>query len=170
MVRAQYRAPFVLPFLGFSRFSKNPCYTLCAKFREFLLADVSGNFVTLRKVINHGNPRWCVSAMLDGKRTQRFFRTKSDAHAWMSSLHQDLTDQFWQGLTVQERQLIMITHQNGISSPAPSLNPRRVNDAVHAATSLRKTFPANSANNLSRRCRASLTSRVCSGMRCRSAV
>ena len=70
--------------------------------------------------------------MLDGKRTQRFFRTKSDAHAWMSSLHQDLTDQFWQGLTVQERQLIMITHQNGISSPAPSLHPRRVNDAVHA--------------------------------------
>ena len=59
--------------------------------------------------------------MLDGKRTQRFFRTKSDAHAWMSSLHQGLTDQFWQGLTVQERQLIMITHQNGISSPAPRL-------------------------------------------------
>ena len=50
----------------------------------------------------------------------------------MSSLHQDLTDQFWQGLTVQERQLIMITHQNGIGSPAPSLNPRRVDDTVHA--------------------------------------
>ena len=61
-----------------------------------------------------------------------FFRSKSDAHAWMSSLHQDLTDQFWQGLTVQERQIIMITHQNGIVCPAPSLNPRRVDDAFHA--------------------------------------
>jgi hypothetical protein len=67
-----------------------------------LLADVSGNFVTIRKVINHGNSRWCVSATVEGKRTQRFFRTKVDARTWMSVLTRDPTDQFWQQLDLQE--------------------------------------------------------------------
>jgi len=50
-----------------------------------LLADVSG-ILTIRKVINHGNPRWCVSSLVDGKRSQRFFRTKEDAQNWKGRL------------------------------------------------------------------------------------
>ena len=67
-----------------------------------MLADVSGNFVTIRKVINHGNSRWCVSATVEGKRTQRFFRTKVDARIWMTDLNHDPTDQFWKQLDLQE--------------------------------------------------------------------
>ena len=88
MVRAQYRAPFSSSFLQSRRFAKNPCYSLTADFREILLADVS-EILTIRKVINHGNPRWCVSSLVDGKRSQRFFRTKEDAHTQANSLRND---------------------------------------------------------------------------------
>ena len=88
--------------------------------------------MTIRKVINHGNSRWCVSATVEGKRTQRFFRTKVDARTWMSGLNHDPTDQFWKQLSFQERQLIMLTHQTGIRFPASDFTPRQVDDAVHA--------------------------------------
>ena len=78
MVRAQYRAPFSSSFPYSRHFAKNPCYSLTANFREILLADVSG-ILTIRKVINHGNPRWCVSSLVDVKRSQRLFRTKEDS-------------------------------------------------------------------------------------------
>ena len=45
--------------------------------------------MAVRKVINHGNPRWCVSSLVDGKRSQRFFRTKEDAHTQATSLRND---------------------------------------------------------------------------------
>ena len=88
MVRAQYRAPSSSSFLHSRRFAKNPCYSPTADFREILLADVSG-ILTIRKVINHGNPRWCVSSLVDGKRSQRFFKTKEDAHTRATSLRND---------------------------------------------------------------------------------
>ena len=90
-------------------FLKKPVLHFLRKIPQILLADVSGNFVTIRKVINHGNSRWCVSATVEGKRTQRFFRTKVDARTWMSGLIHDPTDQFWKQLSFQERQLIMLT-------------------------------------------------------------
>ena len=128
MVRAQYRAPSSSSFLHSRRFSKNPCYSLTAEFREILLADVSG-VLTIRKVINHGNPRWCVSSLVDGKRSQRFFRTKEAAQTWVTSLRNDPTEQFWRSLSHSERQMIMISYRSS-HSPARSLKPVKINEAV----------------------------------------
>ena len=128
MVRAQYRAPSSSSFLHSRHFAKNPCYILTADFREILLADVSG-ILTIRKVINHGNPRWCVSSLVDGKRSQRFFRTKEDAQTWITSLRNDPTEQFWRSLSHSERQMIMISYRSS-HSPARSLKPVKINEAV----------------------------------------
>ena len=66
-------APALRHFLGWPHFPWN---------------FVSG-ILAVRKVINHGNPRWCVSSLVDGKRSQRFFRTKEDAHTQATSLRND---------------------------------------------------------------------------------
>ena len=66
-------APALRHFLGWPHFPWN---------------FVSG-ILAVRKVINHGNPRWCVSSLVDGKRSQRFFRTKEDAHTRATSLRND---------------------------------------------------------------------------------
>jgi len=50
-----------------------------------LLADVSGILI-IQKAINHGDPRRYVSYLVDGKRSQRFFRTKEDAQNWKGRL------------------------------------------------------------------------------------
>ena len=128
MVRAQYRAPSSSSFLHSRRFSKNPCYSLTADFREILLADVSG-ILTIRKVINHGKPRWCVSSLVDGKRSQRFFRTKEDAQTWVTSLRNDPTEQFWHSLSHSERQMIMISYRSS-HSPARSIIAVKIKEAV----------------------------------------
>ena len=72
---------------------------------DFLLADVSG-ILTLRKVINHGNPRWRVSAQINGKRTQRFFNTKAEAQTWLTELRRKSpVEQFWQRLQINAKKL-----------------------------------------------------------------
>ena len=145
MVRAQYRAPSSSSFLHSRRFAKNPCYSLTADFREILLADVS-EILTIRKVINHGNPRWCVSSLVDGKRSQRFFRTKEDAQTWVTSLRNDPTEQFWRSLSHSERQMIMISYRSS-HSPARSLKPVKINEAVSQYLKLkaRQSKPAASS-------------------------
>ena len=45
----------------------------------------------IKKVFNHGNPRWRVSTYVDGKRKQRFFVSKKLATRWMSALRADRT-------------------------------------------------------------------------------
>tara|TARA_B100000941_G_C28098191_1_gene346981 strand:+ start:61 stop:468 length:408 start_codon:yes stop_codon:yes gene_type:complete len=78
-----------------------------------LLADVSG-ILTLRKVINHGNPRWRVSAQINGKRTQRFFNTKAEAQTWLTELRRKSpVEQFWHSLPTIEQQRIMLKYQTG---------------------------------------------------------
>ena len=128
MVRAQYRAPSSSSFLHSRRFSKKPCYSLTADFRETLLADVSG-ILTIRKVINHGNPRWCGSSLVDGKRSQRFFRTKEDAQTWVTNLRNDPTEQFWRSLSHCERQMIMISYRSS-HPPARSIKAVKIKEAV----------------------------------------
>ena len=76
-----------------------------------MLADVSG-ILTLRKVINHGNPRWRVSAQINGKRTQRFFNTKAEAQTWLTELRRKSpVEQFWHSLPTIEQQRIMLKYQ-----------------------------------------------------------
>ena len=50
-----------------------------------MLADVSGILI-IKKAINHGDTRRYVSYLVDGKRSQRFFRTKEDAQNWKGRL------------------------------------------------------------------------------------
>ena len=95
-----------------------------------MLADVSG-ILTLRKVINHGNPRWRVSAIVEGKRRQRFFKTKADAQAWGNDIRSlSPCEQFWRSLSNDERRGIMITYHRGEASPEPSLKPMLVESAI----------------------------------------
>ena len=76
-----------------------------------MLADVSG-ILTLIKVINHGNPRWRVSAIVEGKRRQRFFKTKADAQAWQDKMCSlSPCEQFWNSLPLLERHKIMLGYQ-----------------------------------------------------------
>ena len=78
-----------------------------------MLADVSG-ILTLRKVINHGNPRWRISAQINGKRTQRFFNTKAEAQTWLTELRRKSpVEQFWHSLPTIEQQRIMLKYQTG---------------------------------------------------------
>jgi len=57
----------------------------------------------LRKVINHGNSRWRVSAYVKGQRSQRFFANKCSALEWMQALKAELrvTEVSSDSLTIQ---------------------------------------------------------------------
>ncbi len=111
-------------------FQKTRAKVLRLVFRDFVLADVSG-ILTLRKVINHGNPRWRVSAIVEGKRRQRFFKTKADAQAWGNDIRSlSPCEQFWRSLSNDERRGIMITYHRGGASPEPSLKPMLIESAI----------------------------------------
>ena len=50
----------------------------------------------LTKTVNHGKIRWRVSTKLNGKRTQRFFSTRSHAREWMLSVQDNASiEDFW---------------------------------------------------------------------------
>ena len=67
---------------------------------------------------------------MDGKRSQRFFKTKAEAHTWSNSLRNDPTEQFWRNLSLTERQLLMISYMSSTKSPTRSLKPVKVSEAV----------------------------------------
>ena len=68
----------------------------------------------LRKVINHGNPRWRASAQINGRRSQRFFHTKAEARAWLTEVRrQSPVEQFWHSLPPIQRQRVMLNYQSG---------------------------------------------------------
>ncbi len=85
-----------------------------------MLADVSG-ILTLRKVINHGNPRWRATARVNGRRRQRFFRTKEEGQGWLIEAHrQHPCEQFWKALPLAEKQRVMLAYQSGENKGAAS--------------------------------------------------
>ncbi|MDP7012818.1 MAG: hypothetical protein QF927_02430 [Verrucomicrobiota bacterium] len=85
-----------------------------------MLADVSG-ILTLRKVINHGNPRWRATAKVNGRRRQRFFRTKEEGQGWLIEAHrQHPCEQFWKALPLAEKQRVMLAYQSGENKGAAS--------------------------------------------------
>ena len=59
----------------FPVFQKTRGRVLRLVFLDFVLADVS-EILTLRKVINHANPRWRATAKVNGRRSQRFFKVQ----------------------------------------------------------------------------------------------
>ena len=62
----------------------------------------------LRKVINHGNSRWRVSAYVKGQRSQRFFANKCSALEWMQALKADPSlVGFWSNRTTSEQRDII---------------------------------------------------------------
>ena len=62
----------------------------------------------IKKVFNHGNPRWRVSTYVDGKRKQRFFVSKKLATRWMSALKADKScGSFWEDRTLEEQRDII---------------------------------------------------------------
>ena len=96
-----------------------------------MLADVSG-ILTLRKVINHGNPRWRATARVNGRRRQRFFRTKEEAQGWLIEAHrQHPCEQFWKALPLAEKQRVMLAYQSGKNKGAASdLKPASLAEAA----------------------------------------
>ena len=68
----------------------------------------------IRKVINHGNIRYRVTANLDGPRTQRFFPSKREAKAWMAQVNrQDPLVAFWESISYDDKRKISLIHQTG---------------------------------------------------------
>lgn len=68
----------------------------------------------IRKVINHGNIRYRVTANLDGDRTQRFFPSKREAKAWMAQVNRlDPLLAFWESLPNDDRRQLSLIHQTG---------------------------------------------------------
>ena len=68
----------------------------------------------IRKVINHGNVRYRVTANLDGNRTQRFFPSKRKAKAWMAQVNRlDPLLAFWESLPDDDRRQLSLIHQTG---------------------------------------------------------
>jgi len=62
----------------------------------------------LRKVVNHGNSRWRVSAYVKGQRSQRFFANKCSALEWMQALKADPSlVGFWSNRTTSEQRDII---------------------------------------------------------------
>ena len=58
----------------------------------------------IRKVINHGNVRYRVTANLDDNRTQRFSPSKRKAKAWMAQANRlDPLLAFWESLPDDDR-------------------------------------------------------------------
>ena len=96
-----------------------------------MLADVSG-IVTLRKVINHGNPRWRATAQVGGRRRQRFFKTKEQAQGWLSEVRwQQPTEQFWNALPLAEKQRVMLNYQSGQEKgPEGNIKPASLAEAA----------------------------------------
>ena len=96
-----------------------------------MLADVSG-ILTLRKVINHGNPRWRATAKVNGRRRQRFFRTKEEGQGWLIEAHrQHPCEQFWKALPLAEKQRFMLAYQSGENKGAASdLRPGALAEAA----------------------------------------
>jgi hypothetical protein len=88
----------------------------------------------LRKVINHGNPRWRVSVYIGSKRRQRFFKTKERALGWMSALiKEDPSDRFWSRLSSQERHQIMAQkRQGGSPGSCPNLESTPLEPAIES--------------------------------------
>ncbi len=105
-----------------------------------MLADVSG-ILTLRKVINHGNPRWRATAKVNGRRSQRFFRAKEEAQGWLIETHrQHPTEQFWKALPLVERQRVMLAYQSGKNKGAASdLKPASLAEAASRYLLVRET-------------------------------
>ena len=95
----------------------------------------------IKKVFNHGNPRWRVSTYVDGKRKQRFFVSKKLATQWMSALTADKAcGCFWTDRTTEEQRDIInafnLASKRGVSiyqcilnSPA-KLTPLSITDAA----------------------------------------
>lgn len=88
----------------------------------------------LKKTTNHGNPRWRVSAQIDGRRRQRFFKSKAEAQTWLSELRWlSPVEQFWQSLAPVERQRLMLGYQLKALAPlgqADSPSPVPLAEAV----------------------------------------
>ena len=68
----------------------------------------------IRKVINHGNIRYRVTANLDGARTQRFFPSRREAKAWMAQVNRlNPLVAFWESLSYDDKRKISLIHQTG---------------------------------------------------------
>ena len=62
----------------------------------------------LRKIVNHGNSRWRVSAYVKGQRSQRFFANKCAALQWMQALKADPSlVEFWCNRATSEQRDII---------------------------------------------------------------
>ena len=62
----------------------------------------------LRKIVNHGNSRWRVSAYVKGQRSQRFFANKCAALQWMQALRADPSlVEFWCNRATSEQRDII---------------------------------------------------------------
>ena len=62
----------------------------------------------LRKIVNHGNSRWRVSAYVKGQRSQRFFANKCAALEWMQALKADPSlVEFWCNRATSEQRDII---------------------------------------------------------------
>ena len=99
----------------------------------------------LKKVVNHNNTRWRVSAYVERKRVQRFFASKKLALEWMRVVRVDESCvNFWSEISTEEQRDIIsafkLATSKGLSlfhcllqSPAQlALEPITVSDAVQA--------------------------------------
>jgi len=66
----------------------------------------------IKKVVNHSNTRWRVSAYVDGKRKQRFFASKKLAVEWMKILRIDENSgNFWSDISTEEQRDIILAYK-----------------------------------------------------------
>jgi integrase len=66
----------------------------------------------LKKVVNHGNIRWRVSANVEGKRKQRFFPSRWQALEWIKLLKvDDSCINFWSEISTEEQRDIISAYK-----------------------------------------------------------
>ncbi len=59
-----------------------------------------------------GSPRWRVNAVLNGKRTQRYFKTRDEAEQWICDINSNsCTQNFWASLPHRDKLELISAHQ-----------------------------------------------------------
>ena len=59
-----------------------------------------------------GSPRWRVNAVLNGKRTQRYFKTRDAAEQWICDINSNsCTQNFWASLPHRDKLELISAHQ-----------------------------------------------------------
>ena len=95
----------------------------------------------LRKVVNHGNVRWRVTTLLNGKRKQRFFESREGARGWIKLLNaDDASGGFWGQRTVAERDEIISAFNASRERQVPLLEAILIGVDEDGETDLMRTM------------------------------